>query len=369
MLDWLKDDVFTIDDVTELMTSRVPDKLTEIYKRSFLQYRWEQHKYTSLLFSLIAFARRPLRLREVREAMTLALSDPDDGLDPLKTPMTLQRLFTPLIEIQHDPFEPQNPFCRLCHFTVQEFLAGNPNILHIVSPSKSFQAAYAISRARIGDLCLRYLSLTRYATPLDVSNGECRELSTFQTDEFKEHSLLPYCAKFWVRHLDDLEPTAELHKRLLDFMKSPNFQTLLQAQSLFVAAQFSRYTVNHASWLLKGGVLYRPILPRWAGDKLDEKQAKEVDKIRRDYRHFVAEWGYLLDRCTCFKGCESQNHFVGEVDRCLKGLLGPTHFMKGMKEKYESFMLADGDEPTRSVIAEAVSGSTLQYITLTVPSK
>lgn len=46
MVDWLRDDVFTIDDVTELMTSRVPDKLSEIYKRIFLQYRWEQHKYT-----------------------------------------------------------------------------------------------------------------------------------------------------------------------------------------------------------------------------------------------------------------------------------------------------------------------------------
>lgn len=305
--------------------------------------------------------------------MTLALSDPSKGLDHLKTPMTLQRLFTPLIEIQNDPFEPQNPFCRLCHFTVQEFLVMNPDILHIVSPNKTFPDTYSISRARIGDLCLRYLSLPRYSEPLDASGGECKELSTFQADESKEHSLLPYCAKFWGRHLDDLEPTPELHKRLLSFVKSSNFQTLLQAQSLFVAAQFSRYKLHDASRQLRGGVLFRPILPRWAGENVNEEQVKEIVKIRWGYRHFVTEWGYLLDRCTCFEGCESQSNFVGEIDRCLSGLLGPSHFMNGMKEKYPSFMLAtqpfEGKESKQSVIAETVYGSTLQYMTLSLSSE
>jgi hypothetical protein len=45
MLDWLKDDVFAVDDVISLMTSKVPDKLAEIYKQIFLKYQRDQFKY------------------------------------------------------------------------------------------------------------------------------------------------------------------------------------------------------------------------------------------------------------------------------------------------------------------------------------
>lgn len=46
MVNWLKDDVFTVDDIMDLLVSRVPDKITEMYRRIFLQYQRDQHKYT-----------------------------------------------------------------------------------------------------------------------------------------------------------------------------------------------------------------------------------------------------------------------------------------------------------------------------------
>lgn len=35
MVEWLREDVFTVDDILQLMGSRVPDKLSEIYTQSF----------------------------------------------------------------------------------------------------------------------------------------------------------------------------------------------------------------------------------------------------------------------------------------------------------------------------------------------
>lgn len=46
MSDWLQDDVLSVDDIRDLITSRVPNKIEEMYRRIFLQYQEEQqHKY------------------------------------------------------------------------------------------------------------------------------------------------------------------------------------------------------------------------------------------------------------------------------------------------------------------------------------
>ena len=319
--------------------------------------------------------------------MTLALSDPMRGLDPLKVPMTLQRLFAPLVETQYDPAEPDNPFCRLCHSTVRRFLEENPDVLGTRHPSQgSPRQAHVISGSRIGNLCLRYLSLKRYSKLLDIRPGGCQEPLILQSDDSIEDSILPYCAKFWVRHLDDLEPTPELHRELISFLRSPNFQTLVQAQSLLVKAQFTMFKfIGTTDKFSATRTIYRSVFPRWFGasgakdPKLtDEEFRRECSRQRLDYRHFVTEWGYQLRKSTCESLIQQGvpcgiEHFFGEVDRCLSGLLGPTHFMNSMKEKYPSFMLID--EPfeyhksEQTVIAEGVSASACLYTVISLPSQ
>ncbi len=215
----------------------------------------------------------------------LALSDSAIGLDPSKAPTRLQRLFTPLIEVQNDPNELDNPFCRLTHSTVQEFLIQNPDILQgAVSLQGVF--AHTISPSRIGDLCLRYLSMTRYSRLTEVHPGSCHVPLALSHNDSQQHGLLPYCAKFWVRHLDDLPPTSELRKALRDFLRSPNFQTLIQAQSLFVAAQFSQFSFVY------NRPMHGRVFPRWFGgdlDSSDPESCEEAQRCRFDYRHFVIE--------------------------------------------------------------------------------
>lgn len=45
MAEWLKEDVFTIDDVITFIKSRVPNNIAEMYKRIFRQYQKDQHRY------------------------------------------------------------------------------------------------------------------------------------------------------------------------------------------------------------------------------------------------------------------------------------------------------------------------------------
>ncbi|KAF5010745.1 hypothetical protein FDECE_3100 [Fusarium decemcellulare] len=389
MVNGLKYDVFTREDIMDLLALRVPDEITEIYRPIFLRYRRNQHRYTSLLFSIVAFARRPLRLRELQEAMTLALSDPTSGLDLSRAPIALERLFPPLIETLYDHAEPDNPFCRLCHSTVREFLKENPDVLGWGNASQRFsRQAHVISASRVGNLCLRYLSLERYSKLLEIRHGDCQEQVALQACDSKEHPFLSYCAKFWTKHLDDVEPTPELHRQLIGFLRSPNFQILIQAQTIFVKEQFEVFKLTvvldeAADWYLPA--MYRPVFPGWFGahelkePKLTEEEfCRECARMRRDYRHFINEWGYQLRRGTCASllrqgvSCPIE-HFAGEVDRCLSGLLGPAHFMNSMKEKYPSFMLIDQpfeyNESKRIVIAEGVSTSDRHYTVISLSSE
>lgn len=230
--------------------------------------------------------------------MTLALSDPTRDFDPSMSPKALQRLFSGLIEMQDDAHgDPDNPLCRLCHSTLREFLEDNPAILYLDSPSKTHSMPYTITRSIIGDLCLRYLLLDRYHEPLDVTEKNLVEASFLLPGDSFNRALLPYCAKFWVRHLDDLPMTRALQRRLLTFLTSSNFQTLLQAQSLFVDSQFQLICLGatrRPTGLQRKPWFHRPAFPICFGDPFDignkdEKHARECWTQRLDYGYFVAE--------------------------------------------------------------------------------
>lgn len=289
----------------------------------------------SLLFSLVAFARRPLHLSELKDAMTLALSDPSKEPNPLQRPNRLKVLFPPLIEIQDDPNEPDNPLCRLCHSTVHSFLTSNP---HILCPERSMcngarSCEHLISPTTFGHLCLRYFSQPRFNELLPIEEGFLRDAD----------SLLLYFAKFWTKHLEDMDATPDGRKAVATFANSSNFQTLVQIQSLTVAGQFEQVpfgpcTDEEALAMGRDGYhhLQRQCFPKWL---LYDKNTvfKEYVPYRGQYRHFVNEWGYLLTRAT---SPSDQDYFPGEVDRCLSGMMGPSSFLSHMKERYSSFMLS-----------------------------
>src|ERR1700733_7289879 len=77
----------------------------------------------SKVFSLVAFARRPLRLNELREAIGILDSRTLDLENAkLRYEGNLRRLCAPLIENGDDKEGKHDGTCRLVHSTVKEFL-------------------------------------------------------------------------------------------------------------------------------------------------------------------------------------------------------------------------------------------------------
>lgn len=259
-------------------------------------------------------------------------------MNQLKAPWNIQRLFDPLIETQDDLDNAENPLCRLCHSTVHEFIISHPSILGNDEDSPE-ACKYPINAFLFGPICLRYLSQSKYSTLLcDSATGlpgfTGEDLSVHargETNEADEHNnLWTYCARFWVKHLEQVSPSMRLSLResVLEFLKSPNYQSLLQVQSLTVSRQFSQFLVRSDSGFRQ--FARRQALPWWIGDKYSF-----------DYRHFALEWSYLLDLGICRSADCEVEHFSGEIDRCLSGISGPDSFMRNMRERYKSFTLVE----------------------------
>lgn len=114
--------------------------------------------------------------------------------------------------------------CTLSHGSVKTFLVRNPSVL---SEAESCR----VSPQLLVDVCLKYLQQPRYKKQLTRGGG------TFMTasgQDILDHNLLNYCAKYWHKHMDDIPYSPELCKRVEEFVRSTNFGTLLQVQSLFV---------------------------------------------------------------------------------------------------------------------------------------
>lgn len=310
--------------------------------------------------------------------MTSELSGPAKALDPMRTPKNLHRLFAPLVKVEYDPNSPESPLHRLCHSTVKDFVTNNPNVLCTDARGQS-EYVFTISPAKVGELGLRYLSRSRYSALQPVPKNFSYVPPSRQHDDAQQDALLTYCAKYWCHHLDDLEASPELQARLCDFLQSPNFQTLLQTQSLYVEHQFSQFWQISAmeAGIARSRFMFRRAFPKWLtvlqGLETTEDEAAETWEYSSCYRHFVSEWGYLLSQgtktCTV-DGCKklAGDYFRGEVDRCLSGLLGPNNFMRNMKERYRSFMLTqnsfDYHLNKEFFIGEAISSSNLQFMVI-----
>ncbi|XDG06243.1 hypothetical protein ABKA04_005858 [Annulohypoxylon sp. FPYF3050] len=212
----------------------LPTHMADMYERIFkTQYRQHQKIASddSELFSIVAFAKRPLRLRELEEAMALLFPHvPGGNIDKLNKPRRLENMFYPLIEKSHG-HEQSDPLIQLTHASVKNFLVKNPCVLQA-----STEQQYRICEHHIADACLHYLMQKRYLEPF--KNYEA------MTQTIQTHHLLTYAAKYWDRHLDAIPGTPERDKLAHRFLCSSNFQTMLQIQSIFLDSHFDLFATN-----------------------------------------------------------------------------------------------------------------------------
>ena len=245
----------------------------------------------------------------------------------------VEKLFSPLIETQKDPEDPQDSFCGLFHNTVRSFLLDNTDIFHQES---SNEGTYLITEAALGTACLRYLGQEKYAQLLIKADG-C--WLTSSKENVKDHHLLTYSAKYWDRHLDGVKESSELGQLVQKFIQSINFPTSLQVQSLFVEGRFEIYTIRgHAA----SHKFTKLVLPR----QIAASSLNGSTTIAQDYRTFISEWQTLLHYATCKNDHCRLAGFPGELDRCLWKALGSQNFLSSNKGRYNDFLLG-GQEGMR----------------------
>ncbi|KAF8587635.1 hypothetical protein K439DRAFT_1630517 [Ramaria rubella] len=323
MVKAIQEEANSLSEIKQFIERGLPKKLDDYYRRIFGRIEKPQRLLARNVFALIAFSRRPLRMKEIREAAGLLHSKTPHSPKAADMPWIkrLRQLCAPLIDVQEDLSDDDVDDCNygLFHSTVREFLDRNPTILGKTLP---------ITPRIISDACVRYLSQARYAQLLTKSDVGWTDAHGEPVDR---HQFLSYAAKYWDKHLNDVSESEELRKQVLSFITSSNFQTCIQIQSLWVDGKFEVFRVrgdDTHTYLLR-------VFPIWF--------TPHAQNLWKDYRHFVHEWGYLLRCGSCrTPGCLVKP-FTGEVDRCWWAALGHRSFLSKFQGKYVSFLFQEGD--------------------------
>lgn len=247
----------------------------------------------------------------------------------------VKKLFAPLIETQPDPKNADDCFCHLFHGTVRDFLLKNQDIFRL---GQTVVTNRLVSEMAIAEACLLYLSQEKYSQLLTKRPGQW---VTTSGEDLSDHHLLTYSAKYWDKHLDDVQETPQLLCRVEKFLNSSNFQTTLQIQSLCIEGHFGLYTVQGH---VRSHKYTKRVFPRW----FSENKSGGITNFLGNYRSFISEWQSFLDCATCSDDCCDYAHYaryVGELDRCLWKALGPSNFLSSNHGRYCSFMLTSEQNP------------------------
>ncbi|KAL1388065.1 hypothetical protein HDK64DRAFT_329208 [Phyllosticta capitalensis] len=339
----------------------LPTNLRQIYETILEELRMQDHQDTkasprkpplsTYILSLLTFARRPLRVGELQEALSIVDAswvDRENGsCENLRARIMIRqqhithrcKLFVEFIESRTDP---DDGYMQLSHASVFEFLRGSMDSeaaemhksQHGSANSARLPSSPDLPVVRgllIADACLKYLSQRRYARPLRKRSSADFETSTSPPEDVRHHKFLRYAAKYWYRHLQVLDNQAELCKRVKIFLLSPQFLTVVQVQSLFVLGHFI-HSFDHSKdgTPLYGKPKMQRNLPEWF------RTCNEGKEISRSYEIFLVEWSNFLQ-------LGSTDFLNGEIERCLWGALGPDHFMHRFGTRIEcnkSYLLA-----------------------------
>jgi hypothetical protein len=312
--------------------------------RGACSHRCQENKtklFYSKLFALIVFARRPLRLLELQEAIWCLNSKSSGYLNPEDKPFLkqLHEVSQPLIEMTRvaapQAVDGQEEYtCRLFHSTLRDFLMEHPNIL--CEAGDPLIDLHICPRVAV-DACLFYLCQTRYAKLLVRREGRWIDATG---DPVDNQNFLVYAAKYWDKHLDDApeDHKKELLGRLETFITSSNFQTCIQVQSLWVELQFCIFRTSDSDERCR---FLRRVFPSWFSRDTDVGA-----KLWQDYRRFLHEWKYFLSCGNCHMAEPKCGvlPYLGQLNRIWFGALGPSNFLSQLRGHYSSFVFQMEDE-------------------------
>ncbi|KAL4998078.1 hypothetical protein BDV10DRAFT_185687 [Aspergillus recurvatus] len=194
MIHSITEEAESIADIEHLIHHFLPRDLNEYYRRQFKRIPASNRNLASKIFSIVCFSRRLVSASELSDAIGKKM-----GL---------------------------------------EFVKNNPDVLSI---GDGVAEDVSIGTSILADVCLQYLSQPRYSSLLEKVDGGWKLAGG---DPLDKDAFLRYTAKYWYLHLEDVSPSTSLAQRVSTFLRSSNFQTLLQVQHLYVDRQFGVFTLR-----------------------------------------------------------------------------------------------------------------------------
>ncbi|OCL03472.1 hypothetical protein AOQ84DRAFT_433927 [Glonium stellatum] len=322
----------SLEDIQELIQKGLPKDYEVYYDRKLRSIKAEDRTLASKILSCIVYAKRPLYLQELCEAVGVCSTEYGKNMNNRKTLFKekVLELCAPLVEVREEKQNKHRNVCSLTHSSVRNYLVKKRDILQDDGLSGNF----SITSAEIADVCLKYLSQPRYRRLL------IKKDDTFYTnigdsepgEDIHSHQLLGYAAKYWDKHLDEVAGTPDRCDKVQQFVISRQFLTCLQVQSLLVEGQFNFWFKMTHEW---AGPQLRRVFPRWFVMNCELGRS-----LSQQYYTFVGEWGYFLG-----EHASSEGSCPGELDHCLWNSLGPEHFLHKNKSRYKSFLFAEKNNP------------------------
>jgi hypothetical protein len=279
------------------------------------------NKFLRIVLSLLTFARRPLRIYEIIEAVAIIRTSKGENLSDNKRVDPRKILNGCLSLVRHIKMDCNylNDILHLSHSAVRTFLMKHSDKADVILD----EANQFVSSQIIRDSCLRYLSQPRYRKLL--SKDSYGVFWTDDDEDVRSHRLLSYAAKYWYQHFDTpedcdgpIQPEMADKNEVIRFLKSPNFEACLQVQSLFVIGHF----IQRCDTITDQVKTVRKTLPNW--------MPRHENKLHRQYLEFQGEYCDLLQ-------CGQSRKFNGELNRCFWNALGSTNFLSRNTSRYQSF--------------------------------
>ena len=162
----------------------VPTELPNAYQATIDRIIKRGPEYINLAFEVLGWilqSRRPLRMRELSESITVELGDTDREEEEIPDPMRLIEVCKGLVI-----YDRSSGIILFAHYTVQEFL------LRECCPHQ------VVGSVQVTLSCLTYLLY-------DVFNVE----GPLPKEHARQHEFLDYSARYWVDHIEDLDTENE----------------------------------------------------------------------------------------------------------------------------------------------------------------
>ncbi len=182
-----------------------PDKLDELYERN-MQRIWDQGDDRDLafkVFSRVVFARRPLSLPELQQALVVERGDRDFDEEACVDKESILSSTAGLIKIDGG----HNPAVRLFQTTLLEYLK-TPAVSKKWFPHVEVEMASA---------CLTYLNFDVFSKPMNLRE----EHEEFEA-KIEQYPLIAYASQYWGDHVRDAGPDSYIQDEAVRLVNDPN---------------------------------------------------------------------------------------------------------------------------------------------------